>query len=296
MAKTKGSYHPYQNTGYVTGGPNSITNPQKIKCNGCSVVKPPAGFSSKKLEILQSYIILQKNKGKTFDAAKQQYIPCVGCTAKQPVEMTCYYCDKTKALDKFSLAQRKKRDTAECWKCAKIREGVEPDENDSDSSGSGSGEESGGSSEVDEHSGGVSFDDDKLTSTMGSTSLTDTRSTYPSSTSRSSTGGGVSLGNSAPTTNTYTSSTTRSTAGGNTPNTVKSNSTTGNATIPVAPGFNANKYRTAPSSDAGSTTSNQTARKKGGGWAKPESGLKAKQNVSEPEDDEDKDVLSSDSD
>jgi hypothetical protein len=49
---------------------------------------------------------------RAFDAEKMPFIPCIGCTPKQVTELTCYYCDKTKGLDEFFLAQRKKRDTA----------------------------------------------------------------------------------------------------------------------------------------------------------------------------------------
>lgn len=81
-----------------------------IPCNCCKIKKPQSAFSGQKLNELGTHM---KNTPK-FRADLQPYIPCIGCSPKQVVELHCHFCDKDKGVDKFSKAQRKKPDQAAC--------------------------------------------------------------------------------------------------------------------------------------------------------------------------------------
>ena len=48
------------------------------------------------------------------------------CTGGQPVEIECSVCGITKGLEAFAKSQRKKIDTAECFKCTEKRLDVDP--------------------------------------------------------------------------------------------------------------------------------------------------------------------------
>jgi hypothetical protein len=118
--------------------------------------------------------------------------------------------------------------------------------------------------------------------------------TYPSSTSGGGSTGGVGLS-----TNTYTSRAPTNTYTSRAPTSVASGTGSTQRSTPsiaAAPGFNPHKFSSkAPSSVAGSTTTNNTTAKKGN-WSKPKAGPKAKKQVSASEDEDSEDVLSSESD
>ena len=81
----------------------------RIKCIGCQKPKSFHSFSANKIDELKRKMA---SSGDGFNPKTTAYIACSSCSGAQVVELTCFYCDMTKGLDKFAKAQRRNPDKA----------------------------------------------------------------------------------------------------------------------------------------------------------------------------------------
>ena len=92
----------------------------------CKKSKNPSMFSGKQLSDLR-FKIYRFGQG---SIPAEGCIKCEQCTGKQRTEMKCCRCDKVRPLDKFSLAQRRKKDEPVCMACQEDVDWLAPDERD----------------------------------------------------------------------------------------------------------------------------------------------------------------------
>ncbi|KAF3048160.1 hypothetical protein E8E12_010931 [Didymella heteroderae] len=98
----------------------SVALPPKLKCNMCLKNYNAANFSEKQKTDVRWQISMA---GRITTNPK-----CFGCAGGQLVEIECSYCHKTKGLEDFAKAQRRRSDDAQCYACTEIqlaREAVE---------------------------------------------------------------------------------------------------------------------------------------------------------------------------
>lgn len=91
----------------------------RLKCDRCNKNKGQSAFSNKQLTDARYAI---KNHGQVAPYK----IKCMPCTGNQPIEIECSVCNITKGLEEFAKSQRKRIDTAECFKCTEKRLDVDP--------------------------------------------------------------------------------------------------------------------------------------------------------------------------
>jgi hypothetical protein len=87
----------------------------RLKCSVCHKNKPQSQYSTKQLNDVRFKVFRNGANAIIGGAAK-----CSSCTGKQRTEMACNRCDRVKDLDKFSLAQRRKRDPVSYAPCLSI--------------------------------------------------------------------------------------------------------------------------------------------------------------------------------
>ncbi|KAF1963208.1 hypothetical protein CC80DRAFT_107893 [Byssothecium circinans] len=89
----------------------NVPLPPKIKCGRCTKWLGHPQYSTKQLTDAR-FAIMNHGHNARFS------INCTPCTGNgQPVEIECSYCGKTKGLEEFAKSQRRKPDSAKCYKC-----------------------------------------------------------------------------------------------------------------------------------------------------------------------------------
>lgn len=100
----------------------SVTLPDKIKCETCKKIRMQNAFSKRQLDILRNAIAKKGTKAINSPG----YARCRNCVGGQAVEMRCSVCDQVKGLDQFAKAQRHNREMARCLACVQLHTEIEP--------------------------------------------------------------------------------------------------------------------------------------------------------------------------